>query len=114
MPTAVMPATMMPAAVVSTMMAVSMMMVAMVDVRTMMPTVMARSVVAVTARLPVAAAPAIADLADLVDMGRLACDVAGLRQPVRHRRCRAGHQRCASERGQSNNSKLDIHYDLLG
>ena len=109
-----MPAAMVSAAVMAAMMsavmrAVPIMMRTMVEVRTMMPSVMARSVVAVTARLPGAAAPAIADLADLVDIGRFACDVAGLRKPVRHRRCRTGRQRCASERGQSNNCKLDIH-----
>lgn len=80
-----MPAAMVSAAVMAAMMPRPVMMVAMVVVRTMMPSVMARSVVAVTARLPGAAAPAIADLADLVDIGRFACDVAGLRQPVRHR-----------------------------
>ncbi|HAQ81744.1 MAG: hypothetical protein CFE30_10850 [Bradyrhizobium sp. PARBB1] len=99
----------MTATVMTAMRAVS---VAMVEVRTMMPSVMARSV-AVT-RLPIAAAPAIADLAHLVDIGRFACDVAGLRKPVRQRRRRTGHQRRAPERDQSNNGKLDIHRNLLG
>ncbi|QOZ16140.1 hypothetical protein XI02_15000 [Bradyrhizobium sp. CCBAU 21365] len=106
-------------AVMATMMsavmrAVPVMMRAMVEVRTMMPSVMARSVVAVCARSPIAAAPAIADLSHLVDIGRFARDVTGLRKPVGHRGCRAGHQRCASKRGESNNGKLDIHRDLLG
>ncbi|PDT79102.1 hypothetical protein CO675_02295 [Bradyrhizobium sp. C9] len=98
--------TVMAATVMAAVMTVPVMMAG-VDVWTMMPSVMARSVA--VARLPVAAAPAIADLAYLVDIGRFACDVAGLWQPVRHRRCRTGHQRCACERGQSNNCKLDIH-----
>ncbi|NEU99171.1 hypothetical protein FNJ47_25915 [Bradyrhizobium sp. UFLA 03-164] len=102
MSAAVMATTMM-----SAVMTVPVMMMARIVVRTMMPSVMARSVA--IARLPVATAPAIADLAHLVDIGRFACDVAGLWKPVRHRRCRAGHQRRASERGQSNNGKLDIH-----
>ncbi|QOZ35718.1 hypothetical protein XH92_31855 [Bradyrhizobium sp. CCBAU 53421] len=103
MSAAVMAATMMSASAVMTVPV----MMAGVEVRTVMPAVMARSVA--VARLPVAAAPAIADLAHLVDIGRFACDVAGLRKPVRHRRRRTGHQSCASERGQSNNGKLDIH-----
>ncbi|QOZ24600.1 hypothetical protein XH93_14200 [Bradyrhizobium sp. CCBAU 51753] len=98
----------MSATVVSAVMAMPVVMVAMVEMRAVMPAMMARPV-AVTARLPIAAAPAVADLAHLADIGRFACDVAGLRQPVRHRGRGAGHQGCASERGQSNHSKLDVH-----
>ncbi|PAY08036.1 hypothetical protein CK489_20430 [Bradyrhizobium sp. UFLA03-84] len=108
----VMSAAVMAATMVSAVMAVPVMMMTRIEVRTMMPSVMARSVA--VARLPVATAPAIADLAHLVDMGRLACDLAGLRKPVRQRRRRTGHQRRAPERGQSNNGKLDIHRNLLG
>ncbi|MCC8961999.1 hypothetical protein H8A95_06615 [Bradyrhizobium sp. Pear76] len=106
MPAAMVSATVMTATMMSAVRAVPVMMSGL-EVRTMMPSVMARSIA--IARLPVATAPAIADLAHLVDIGRFACDVAGLWKPVRHRRCRTGHQRCASERGQSNNGKLDIH-----
>ena len=66
-------------AMVSAMMAVSVMVVTVMVVSTVMPSVMARSVVTVDARPPGAAAPAIADLTDLIDVGRFACDVAGLR-----------------------------------
>ena len=101
----------MPAMTVSAMMARPLMMVAL-ELRTLVPPVVARSGVAIgaiCAGTPVAAAPGIADVTHLVDTGRLACDVAGLRKPVRHRRRRAWHQGCASQGGQSNNSKLDIH-----
>jgi hypothetical protein len=82
---AVMSSTVMSAAVVPAVMARPVMVVPMLEVRTVVPSMMARPVVAVAARLPVAAAPAIADLAHLIDIGGFACDVAGLRQPVRQR-----------------------------
>src|SRR5882757_926676 len=101
-------------AVMPAMMTWPVMMVAVMELRPMMPSVMARSGEAVSARAPRAAAPAITDLAHLIDVGRFACDVAGQRKPVRHRGGGAGHQGCASQRGQSNHGKLDIHRDLLG